>query len=71
MRAAGIGVNVHYRPVYLHSYYRSLGYAAGECPTAEDAYERMLSIPMSHALTDSEQQRVIDTLISVVGRHER
>jgi perosamine synthetase len=60
MRAANIGVNVHYRPVYLHSYYRSLGYEPGLCPVAEAAYEGLLSLPMWPGLQPGDQQRVID-----------
>ncbi len=39
LRAEQIGVNVHYLPVYRHSYYQGLGYAKGLCPVAEQAYE--------------------------------
>ena len=34
LRDVQIGVNVHYLPVYLHSYYKALGYAQGLCPVA-------------------------------------
>jgi perosamine synthetase len=62
LRALGIGVNVHYLPVYQHSYYRALGYPAGLCPAAEQAYAGLLSLPMWHGLTDDDQDRVIDGL---------
>jgi len=60
MRAGGIGVNVHYLPVYLHSYYRSLGYQPGLCPVAEVAYPGLLSLPMWAGLEDHEQDRVVE-----------
>jgi perosamine synthetase len=69
MRQAGIGVNVHYLPVYLHSYYRALGYSAGLCPVAEQAYEGLLSLPMWHGLTDVDQRRVIENLSSITARY--
>ncbi len=60
LREAGIGVNVHYVPVYLHPYYtRELGFSRGLCPVAEQEYEKILSLPMFPALTDSEQEYVI------------
>jgi perosamine synthetase len=65
LRSAGIGVNVHYLPVYLHSYYQGLGYPQGLCPVSEQAYDGLLSIPMSHGLTDSDQRRVIDQLLQL------
>jgi perosamine synthetase len=47
VRAEGIGVNVHYIPVHLHSFYRQqLGTRPGMCPVAEAAYERLLTLPL-------------------------
>jgi len=59
LRAAAIGVNVHYLPVYLLSYYQSLGYARGLCPNAEAAYDGLLSLPMWHGISDEQHDRVI------------
>lgn len=62
LRAAGIAVNVHYRPVYLHPYYReTLGTRRGLCPVSEAAYERILSLPMYPRLTDDDVQFVVRT----------
>ncbi len=69
LRAAGIGVNVHYVPVYMHSYYRQLGYRAGLCPQAERAYDALLSLPMWHGLTDEGQARVVSRLRELLERH--
>jgi perosamine synthetase len=69
LRAARIGVNVHYLPVYLHSYYRSLGYPQGLCPVSERAYDALLSLPMSHGLSDADQRRVIDSLVGLANRN--
>ena len=66
LREAGIGVNVHYLPVYLNSYYRSLGYGQGICPNAETAYDELISLPMWHGLSDSDQDRVIDSTLSIL-----
>jgi perosamine synthetase len=67
LRAQGIGVNVHYLPVYLHSYYQSLGYPAGLCPVSERAFEGLLSVPMWHGLRDDEQDRVMGALTAAVN----
>ena len=43
-------MNVHYIPVHLHPYYRDrFGFRGGEFPVAEDAYDRLISLPMFHA----------------------
>lgn len=62
MRAAGVGVNVHYMPIYLHPYYRRLGFRPGLCPHAEAYYARALSLPMHALLEPAQQQHVIDSL---------
>lgn len=66
LREHGIGVNVHYQPVHLHSYYVSLGYQAGLCPVAESAYDGLLSLPMWPGLADADQDRVVDLLGAAV-----
>lgn len=66
MRQAGIGVNVHYIPVYLHPYYRDLGYKTGLCPKAEAAYGRILTLPMFPGLGDEQIQRTAATLAGAV-----
>lgn len=64
MRGANIGVNVHYQPVYLHSYYRrEFGFSEGLCPVAEEAYEELLTLPMYPQMTDEDVDRVAGTLI--------
>lgn len=63
LREHGIGVNVHYLPVYLLTYYRRLGYLPGLCPVAEAAYEGLLSLPMWPGLADADQDRVIHLIL--------
>ena len=67
MRNHGIGVNVHYRPVYLNSFYLQKGYGLGLCPAAEEAYEHILSLPMHAGLNDDEVERVTSGLIEAVS----
>lgn len=66
MRAAGIGVNVHYVPVYLQPYYRALGFAPGHCPLAEQYYARALSLPLHADLSEADQDRVIAALAAAL-----
>ena len=60
LRAENIGVNVHYIPVHRHPYYRDrFGYKDGAYPIAEDAYERLISLPMFHGMSDGDVEDVI------------
>ena len=62
MRAAGIGVQVHYIPIYRHPLYEDLNVDETDFPFTEDAYSRLLSLPLYPALTEDEQDRVVSTL---------
>ena len=66
LRAAGIGVNLHYIPIYLQPYYASLGFKQGYCPEAERYYSRSISIPLFHMMTEAQQDQVISTLRDVI-----
>jgi perosamine synthetase len=72
LRAENIGVNVHYIPVHLHPYYRDrFGDHAGEYPIAEDAYERLISLPMFHGMSDGDAEDVIAAVKKVIGSFAR
>lgn len=66
LREAGIGVNVHYIPVYFHPYYRSHGYDKVICPEAENYYAEAISLPIYPALSEEEQEYVIQTVLKLV-----
>jgi dTDP-4-amino-4,6-dideoxygalactose transaminase len=66
MRAAGIGVQVNYLPVYWHPVFEDLGYQRGLCPNAEAFYEQELSLPLFPDLSDADADRVIETLIDLL-----
>ena len=63
LRAAGIGVNLHYIPVYLQPYYQRLGFRTGHCPNAEDYYRRAISLPMYAQLDATKQDTVVAALL--------
>lgn len=65
LQKAGIGVQVHYLPVYLHPYYEALGYKKGLCPNAELFSESEISIPIFPALPPRNQALVIKTIKNI------
>lgn len=67
MRERGIGVQVNYIPVYWHPVYADAGYQRGMCPNAEAFYAEELSLPLFPDLTDADVDRVVDTLVEVLG----
>ncbi len=68
LRAAGIGVHVHYIPLHLLPYYReNLGFKRGDFPEAEKYYDSALTIPLFPALTDADVERVIENVLKIVS----
>ena len=67
LRAAGIGVNLHYIPVHLQPFYRELGFSNGDFPTSEDYYSRAISIPIHPGLEDSQQDYIVSALSKAVA----
>jgi UDP-4-amino-4,6-dideoxy-N-acetyl-beta-L-altrosamine transaminase len=67
LRAENIGVNVHYIPVPWHPYYQALGYRKGSWPVAEDAYERLLTLPLWAGMTDRDVDEVVAAVDKVTN----
>ena len=65
LKEKGLGVQVHYIPVYLQPYYQHLGFKQGLCPFAEDFYEREISIPIYQGMSDADADKVAHRLLSV------
>lgn len=67
LRAEGIGVNVHYVPVHLHPFYKQrFGTQLGLCPIAENAYHRILSLPIYPEMTGRDVDDVVSALQKVL-----
>ena len=66
LHAIGIGVNLHYIPVYRQPYYEKLGFAKGYCPEAEKYYAEVLSLPMFPLLSSEEMSYVSSSLSSIL-----
>jgi len=72
LRAEGIGVNVHYIPVHLHPFYQNqFGTKKGDCPVAEAAYERLLSLPIFPSMRDRDIEDVIAAVFKVCEAYRR
>lgn len=71
LQAEGVGVNVHYIPVYTFPYYQKLGYRMGSCPNAEKLYNRIVSIPLYYGLTDEQQDQVVEAVQKVISYYRK
>ncbi len=66
LRAENIYSQVHYLPVYWHSYYESLGYEKGICPNAEEYYMQSMSLPLYYSLTNKDVADVIHAVKKLI-----
>ncbi|WP_432743820.1 UDP-4-amino-4,6-dideoxy-N-acetyl-beta-L-altrosamine transaminase [Methylobacter sp. G7] len=66
LRAEGVGVNLHYIPVYWQPYYQEMGFKIGYCPEAERYYGEAISLPIYPGLTETQQNQVVLALRKAV-----
>lgn len=69
--AENICAQVHYLPVYWHSYYEKLGYKKGLCPNAEKYYEEVMSIPLFYSMTDGDVEDIIRAVKKLVAYYRK
>jgi dTDP-4-amino-4,6-dideoxygalactose transaminase len=69
LRAENVGVNVHYRPLHLLSLYAGRGYRPGDLPVAEDAYRRMITLPLHAGMGVREAEGVCRAVRKVLGAY--
>lgn len=71
LRRSGIGVQVHYIPVYLQPYYeKEFKYNPGLCPAAEDYYSKAITLPLYPALTKEQAKRVVYGLKKIIAKRK-
>ena len=68
LRNMGIGVNLHYIPVHLQPYYRSMGFKLGDYPAAEKYYSEAISLPMFQSMSNFQQDAVVNALLGVLDQ---
>jgi perosamine synthetase len=67
LKQAGVGSQVHFIPLHLHSFYRdTFGLTPEQFPVASRAAETILSLPFFTLMSDEEVRYVAATLRSVI-----
>lgn len=67
MRAAAIGVNLHYIPLYRQPYYQNMGFIRENFPEAESYYAEAITLPIYPGLTPEQQSEVVNRLFTPLG----
>jgi len=72
MTARNIGTSVHFIPIHMHSYYRNkYNYHPDDFPVAHNAFQRMLSLPLSPSMSDQDVADVIDAALDIRSKFGR
>lgn len=72
MRAANIGVNVHYIPAYRHSYYvKNFNFDKNHFPMTEDAFKRIITLPLFPLMKDKDVEYVVGSLLKATSKSMR
>jgi dTDP-4-amino-4,6-dideoxygalactose transaminase len=72
LKARNIGSSVHFIPIHMHSYYREkYGYRADDFPVASANFERVLSLPLSAAITEGDAHDVVAAVRDIVTEFRR
>jgi dTDP-4-amino-4,6-dideoxygalactose transaminase len=70
LRGRGIGTSVHFIPIHYHAFYREgFGFHRGDFPVAEDAYARLISLPLFPGMRESDVDRVAGAIEEIVAAH--
>tara|TARA_B110000858_G_C17799339_1_gene474341 strand:- start:767 stop:1921 length:1155 start_codon:yes stop_codon:yes gene_type:complete len=67
LRSSGIGVNLHYLPVHLQPYYKSLGFKKGDFPISENYSLEAISLPLYYGLREDDQKKVVNQLKKIIS----
>ncbi len=73
MQAAGLGISVHFIPIFHFTYWKELypDFTAENFPNAERQYNTTISIPLFPDMTDEQAQLVIDTVTEIGNQNRR
>jgi dTDP-4-amino-4,6-dideoxygalactose transaminase len=70
LKQRGIGASVHFIPIHHHPYYReTYGWAPGDFPVSDHAFETMISLPLYTRMSGAEVDRVVAAVEEIVRNH--
>jgi dTDP-4-amino-4,6-dideoxygalactose transaminase len=72
LKAENIGATVNFVPVHMHPYYRDkFGYKKGDFPVAENAYDRLISLPLYPGMVDKDVDDVTEAVRKIALHFRR
>ncbi|MHC1739242.1 MAG: DegT/DnrJ/EryC1/StrS family aminotransferase [Ignavibacteriaceae bacterium] len=72
LKNAGVGTGVHFMPVHQHIYYKNtFNLDPSKYPVAEDAFPRLISLPLYPGMTEAQVNKVIDVVNGTAKKFEK
>ena len=72
LSANNIGTSVHFIPLHLHPYYKQkFDFKMGDFPIAEEAFQRVISLPLYPAMTPKDVQDVICIVREILDKNRK
>ncbi len=72
LQKQGLGVQVHYIPLYLQPFYKEkFGYKKGDFPIAENYYQRAITLPLFPKMTNRDINYVIKTVRKILRLYKK
>jgi len=72
LKAENIGVNVHYIPIHMHTYYqKNFGFKEGDFPKAEKIYSSIITLPLFPKMSEQDADDVIKAVRKTINYYRR
>ena len=71
LRSENIGVNVHYVPLYEHTFFKNFGFIQSDYPNSRYIYDRIITLPLWPDMSEYDLNSVIEALKKVVKAYKR
>jgi UDP-4-amino-4,6-dideoxy-N-acetyl-beta-L-altrosamine transaminase len=68
LRSHGIGVNLHYIPIYHHPFYKKMGFNKADFTNSENYYKSAISIPLFPGLSIESQDFVVKKIYEALQK---
>ena len=69
MAEAGVGTNVHYKPLPMMTAYKNMGWDIKDFPNAYDYFHNLITLPLHTLLSDEDVEYVLEVFRKVAGEY--
>ena len=71
MHGRGVGLSVHFIPLYEFTYYKQMGYSGKEYGNCRWVFDRTVSLPIFPGMADEEVDYVIENVLDIIQAGKR